>query len=319
MSEKRVAMIGAGLMGHALALVHGLGGCRVALYDVSAAQIDKAMVLIENALRTMAEAGAIEDDGIAPVMARIEPVPELAGAVEGADLVVEAVVEDVEVKREVFAAIASSAPERAIIASNTSHLDVFPLIPQGRQRRAMIAHWYSPPYIIDLVDLAPGPETEPEVMAAMRALYLGMGKKPVLFKTFITGYVANRLQSAISLEIMRLLDEGLATAEAIDESIKYGLATRMAIMGQLMKTDFAGLDMARRAMANRTYEPPEVTTHSATLEKLIADGKQGVMSGSGFFDYGGKSPETLFKERDVALLKLKAAVAEVEDEIRLTG
>ena len=308
----KVAVVGAGLMGHGLALVHAAGGHRVTLQDISGSQLHAAMGLIENALKTLADGGALDPGAVQTVLARITPVPDLADAVAEADLIVEAVVENVDVKREVYAKIDAAARDIAVIASNTSYLDVFPLIPDRRQPRCLITHWYTPPYIIDLVDLAPGPRTDPGVMTAMKARYDAMGKKPVLFERFISGYVANRLQSAMALEITRLLDEGWASAEAIDDSIKYGLAARMATMGALMKADFTGLDMTRRAMENRTYDPPEPQERSPVLERLLADGKQGVMNGSGYFDYGDMSPADLFRNRDIGLLKIKAAVAEVE-------
>ena len=312
-----VALIGAGLMGHGLALVHAAGGHQVRMQDISPEQLATGMTLIESALTTMAEAGAIDTSEIPSVLGRVTPVPTLAEAVDGADLIVEAVVEDRDVKRQVFAEIDAAAKPDAILASNTSYLDAFPLMPQGRQKHCLITHWYTPPYVIDLVDLAPGPETDPAVMRSMKALYDGMGKKPVLFEKFIPGYVANRLQAAMSLEITRLLDEGWASAEAIDDSIKYGLSLRMALMGALMKADFTGLDMIRRAMANQMYEPPVPKPESPTLNALLADGKKGVMSGSGYFDYGGMSPEDLFRNRDIGLLKLKAAVAKAEVETPL--
>lgn len=313
----KVAIIGAGLMGHGLALVHAAGGLQVTLQDVDPARIDTARQLIRAAMQTMVEAGALDAGSTDGIMARIGAAPDLKTAVTDADLVIEAVVENTDVKRAVFAEIAEHAPEYAVVASNTSHLDVFPLIPPALQRRCLIAHWYTPPYIIDLVDLAAGPETAPEIMATMEGLYTRLGKKPVVFEKFVTGYVANRLQSAITLEITRLLDEGWATPEAIDTSIKYGLSLRMALMGALMKADFTGLDMMRRAMGNMTYQPPVPTGKSATLEKLIAEGKQGVMSGSGFFDYGGMTPAELFRNRDTGLLRLKAEVERIEKEAPL--
>jgi 3-hydroxybutyryl-CoA dehydrogenase len=313
----RVAIIGAGLMGHGLALVHAAGGHPVALHDVSLERIEAGINLVKAALETMVDAGSIGASEVPAIIDRIEPAVTLSEAVSSAALIIEAVVEDPEVKRTVYAEIDAAAPKDAIIASNTSYLDVFPLMPQGRKARCLITHWYTPPYIIDLVDLAPGPGTDPAVMAEVKALYDGMGKKPVLFETFIPGYVANRLQAAMSLEITRLLDEGLVSPEAIDDSIKYGLALRMATMGALMKADFTGLDMVRRALANRTYFPPEPMTSSPTLEALIADGKRGVMSGSGYFDYGDMAPAALFRNRDIGLLKLKAAVDAVEKEAPL--
>ena len=308
----KVTVIGAGLLGHALALVHAAGGHPVKMQDISEKQLEIGVGLIASALGTMVDAGALDTAERAAIIDRITPIPTLGDAVADADLVVEAVVENVPVKTQVFAEIDAAAAMSAIIASNTSNLDIFPLVPARRQKRCLIAHWYTPPYIIDLVDLAPGPETDPNVMTAMQALYEGMGKKPVRFEKFINGYVANRLQAAMGLEITKLLDEGWASAEAIDNSIKYGLATRMALMGALMKADFTGLDMTQRGMANRTYDPPVPRGHSPTLDKLMAAGRQGVMSGAGYFDYGGMSPEQLFRNRDIGLLKLKAQVAQIE-------
>lgn len=316
-ANSKVTVIGAGLMGHALALVHAAGGHQVKMQDVSEAQLKRGVELIASALQTMVDAGAIDAAERTKIIARVTPVPALADAVADADLIVEAVVENIPVKTQVFSEIDAAAPLMAILASNTSSLDIFPLVPARRLQRCVIAHWYTPPYIIDLVDLAAGPETDKDILPTMQALYLGMGKKPVLFAKFINGYVANRLQAAMGLEITKLLDEGWASARAIDDSIKYGLALRMALMGALMKADFTGLDMMQRGMVNQTYQPPAPQGSSPTLDKLMEQGRQGVMFGAGYFDYGGMSPEELFHNRDIGLLKLKAEVAVIEKETPL--
>jgi len=236
----------------------------------------------------------------------------LPAAVDDAELVVEAIPERLDWKLALYEEIEALLPADTIIASNTSHLDIFPLVPASRQAMTLIAHWYTPPYICDLVDLAPGPETKPEVMSTMRDLYLGMGKEPIVFKTMIDGYIANRLQAAMHLEVFHLLDEGLVTAEDIDRSVRHGLALRFATLGIMRKADFTGLDMMRRAVTNATYKPPEVTGQSETLEKLVAAGRGGVMSGAGFFDYGNRPAEELFRERDIELIELKRALQAIE-------
>ena len=307
-----VAIIGAGTMGHALALVHAIAGCDVRMQDVSADRLAQAPGLIAAALDTLIEAGSLPASARAGIVARIISTDDLATAVNGADLVVEAVVEDRDVKREVFAAIDAAAADHAVIASNTSHLDPFPLIPARRQAKAAITHWYTPPYIVDLVDLAPGPTTEAGLVERLRAFYAGMGKRPVVFAEMVSGYIANRLQAALNLEIYRLLDDGMATPEAIDDSIRYGLALRLALLGQLMKNDYTGLDMSRRALANRTYTPPEPTGTCAALEAHVAAGRLGVMSGAGFFDYGDTKPADLLRQRDINLLRLKQVQAEID-------
>ena len=302
---RRVAVLGAGTMGHALALVHALGGLDVALQDSSPEALGRAPGLIAAAFATLIEAGEVSAEAARAATARIAPTPDAAAAVARADLVVEAVVEVPEVKRAVFAIVDRHAPAHALIASNTSYLDPFPLMPEARAARCAVAHWYTPPYIVDLVDLCAGPGTAPATIAALDALYLHLGKKPVRMRKFIPGYVANRIQAAISLEVFRLLDEGYADAAAIDEAVRHGLALRIPVLGHLMKADFTGLELTQRLLAMRYYAPPEPRGRSATLDALVAAGRTGVLAGAGYFDYGGRAPAELFRERDLKLLALK--------------
>ncbi|WP_198666185.1 3-hydroxyacyl-CoA dehydrogenase family protein [Tropicimonas sp. IMCC34043] len=311
MAIETVAVIGAGTMGHALALVHALGGCRVALHDRDEAVLARAGGQIAAACETLIDAGALDPARAAVVQDAITMAPALSAAVSGADLVVEAVVETAEVKRAVFDEIDRHAPEQAIIASNTSYLDIFPLVPEVRQPRAAIAHWYTPPYIVDLVDLAPGPATRPETTEALRRLYAGFGKVPLMFDRLVPGYVANRLQAALNLECLRMIEEGWADAEDIDLSIRHGLVHRLAVQGHMRKMDFTGLEMVRNGIASRMYQPPENTGCSPVLERLIAAGRTGIRSGAGFFDYGDTAPDVLCRDRDLRLLQLKAQLRDI--------
>lgn len=309
-----VAVLGAGTMGHALALVHALAGASVRLQDIRPEALERAHGLIAAAFATLVEAGELDAAAVAAARARIVPTASLEAAVEGAELVIETVVEDRAVKRTVYAGVAAAAPADAILASNTSYLDVFPLMPEALQPRAAIAHWYTPPYILDLVDLVPGPATDPSVLDRLEAFYRAIGKRPVRFARMLQGYVANRLQAAMSAEIFRLLDEEGIEPAVIDESIRHGLGLRLLLLGQLRKADYTGLELVARALANRTYEPPAPRDRSATLDRLLAEGRSGVLAGRGFFDYGGRSAEELFRERDRKLLALKRAWRAIEGE-----
>jgi 3-hydroxybutyryl-CoA dehydrogenase len=199
----------------------------------------------------------------------------------------------------------------AILASNTSNLDIFPLVPDGLQARTIIAHWYTPPYLCDLVDLCPGSKTAPAAVDTVRDLVRAMGKTPVVFKQMVQGYVANRLQAAMQLEVYRLLDEGLVTPKDIDDSVLHGLALRIPILGIMAKADFTGLLLMQQGLKNRSYTPPEPRERSETLDALIAEGRTGVMAGKGYFDWGGHTPEELFRERDRKLLALKQALRKI--------
>ena len=307
-----VAVVGAGLMGHALALVFALGGHQVRLTDSNAETLERAPGLMATALATLAEAGEVDASWNRQRLSQaVRCIPSLADTVAGAKLVVEAIVERPDAKRALYEQLQSLMDADAILASNTSNLDIFPLVPDGLQKRTIIAHWYTPPYLCDLVDLCPGPQTDPAAIATVRDMVRAMGKVPVVFKQMVQGYVANRLQAAMGLEVQRMLDEGLVTPKDIDDSVIHGLALRMPILGIMAKADFTGLLLMQQGMKNRSYTPPQPKGYSEALDKLIAEGRTGVMSGKGYFDWGDRSPEELFRERDRKLLALKQALRKI--------
>ena len=304
-----VAILGAGTMGHALALVYALGGHQVRVTDNDTATLDRAGGLMETALATLRDAGEADGAKTAEWLHdSVQRVPTLAAAVEGAAFVLEAVVELPEVKRQVFAEVDAAAPETAILASNTSYLDPFPLIPERRLPRSLAVHWYTPPYLVDLVDVVGGPRTDPAVVAEVRDMHAAMGKVPVVLKRFVPGYIANRIQSAIAAEVYRLLDEDVATPRDIDDAVIHGLALRIPILGQMAKADFTGLALQQTALRNATVQPPPPRDHSDSLDALVAAGRTGVLSGRGYFDWSDRDPAELFAERDQKLLKLKQAL-----------
>jgi 3-hydroxybutyryl-CoA dehydrogenase len=305
----KVAVIGAGTMGHALALVFALAGHEVRLTDSSMATLEKAGGLMEAALAMLVAADeapeALDAEWLHQAVTRL---PTLAETIEDAELIVEAIIEQPEAKRALFAEIDRHAPSAAILASNTSYLDPFPLIPARRQARALIMHWYTPPYLVDLVDIVGGPQTDPRVVAFARELCEAMGKVPVVMRKFVPGYIANRVQSAIGLEVQKLLDEGIASAEEIDTAIIEGIALRLPVLGVLAKADFTGLGFMQASLANRMYAPPSVRGHSEIVDRLVAEGRTGVMAGAGFYDWQGQDPAALFEARDRKLLALKRAL-----------
>ncbi len=306
----QVAVLGAGLMGHALALVHALGGCRVRLTDTHGPTLDRAPSLMAAALATLREAGETEHDD-AWLAKAVTIHADLAETLAGAELVIEAITEDPVAKRTLFERVDALAPAGAIIASNTSYLDPFPLIPAARQGRAAIAHWYTPPYLVDLVDIVAGPECAPSIPLRLRDLYAGMGKRPIVMRKFVPGFIANRIQAVVSMEVYALLDDGVADASEIDAAVIHGLSLRMPLLGHMMKADFTGLPLTQKALANAMVPPPPQRKRSEAIDRLIAEGATGVASGRGFYDYKGRSPAELFAERDRKLIALKKALREI--------
>ncbi|KAA9164403.1 3-hydroxyacyl-CoA dehydrogenase family protein [Amycolatopsis acidicola] len=303
----KVAVIGAGTMGRGLALSHTLAGSSVALYDVSGAVLSAARVLIASAAETLVTGGLLDAAESERVQASITIEPDLATALAGASLIVETVVEDPDVKRAVFADLDRLAPEDAVLTSNSSRLDVFPLVPASRTGHFLIAHWYNPSYLTDLVDVVPHPDCPAERADQLVAYLRQAGKRPVLLRKFMPGYLANRIQSAIAQEVFFLLDNGFATPQQIDDSIRYGLAERLLAHGYLEKCDYTGLELMQRTLANATYTPPPQTVKSPALDALVAAGHTGVMAGAGFYDYGDTEPAELLAERDQRLMRLRQA------------
>lgn len=307
MSE--IAVIGAGTMGHAIALVFFLGGHRVRLTDTNPETLRRAPVLMATALETLAEAGEAgphaSESGLGQNVRLCDTLEE---AVAGADLVVEAIIEVEEAKRALYARLESLMRRDAILASNTSQLDIFPLVPEALKPRTLITHYYTPPYLVDLVDVVGSPRTDPAVVETVRSMLAAMNMAPLVFQKFVPGYVANRIQAAIAAEVYALLDSGMVTPEEVDLSVIHGLALRIPVLAVLAKADFTGLPLVHAVLTNGSYVPPPEPKQNRTLEKLVAEGRTGVMAGKGFFDWGDAKPEDLFRERDRRLLKLKKAL-----------
>jgi 3-hydroxybutyryl-CoA dehydrogenase len=298
-------------MGHALALVFALGGHQVRLTDSHAPTLARAQGLMEKALATLVANGEAPAEWTSAHLAQmVTRHATLAETVEGAELIVEAIIEVPEAKRTLFAQLAECAPAEATIASNTSQLDIFPLIPASLQPRAMIAHWYTPPYLVDLVDIIPGPQVEPGRVEKVEAMLSAMDKQPLRLRKFVPGYVANRIQGAIGAEVQYLLEEGVASAEEIDAAIIHGLALRLPILAVFAKADFTGLSLSQAILKNGSYTPPPPRRHSETLDKLVAEGRTGVLAGAGYYDWPADA-EALFETRDKKLIALKQALREI--------
>lgn len=307
----RIAVIGAGTMGHAIALVYALGGHQVRLTDSSPQTLARAQGLMESALATLVEGGEAPADWTSAHLAQaVTRHATLEETVEGAEFIVEAIIETPEAKRALFEQLDRVAPPEAVIASNTSQLDVFPLIPPARLRRAMITHWYTPPYLVDLVDVIPAPGCDPAVLEEVEGTLRAMGKQPLRLRKFVPGYVANRIQGAIGAEVQALLDEGVASAAEIDAAIIHGLALRLPVLAVFAKADFTGLALSQAILRNGSYTPPPPRRNSETLDRLVGQGRTGVLAGGGYYDWPG-DPAKLFESRDRRLIALKQAMRSI--------
>jgi len=301
-----VTIVGAGTMGHSLAQVFAQGGHQVFLSDISQDILLRAKRLIESNLKTLADVGLFDSqDHSIVVEERIDYTTDLAAAVASSGLVIEAIVEDPDAKKALFSRLDRLSPPHAILASNTSYLNIYEFVETKRPGKVLITHWFAPPHIVPLVEIVPGPLTSPETVTTVKKMIDDLGKQTIVLKKFLPGFIANRLQAALSLEVYHLLDNGYATPEDIDRATKASFGLRMPILGLVKRADFAGLDMTQHALRNKSYIPPAVKGRSDAIDSMVSKGRLGVKTGKGFYDYGNLPIEEILRERDLKLLKLR--------------
>jgi 3-hydroxybutyryl-CoA dehydrogenase len=302
---RQVAIIGAGTMGHSLAQTFALAGYPVRLHDLSEEILARARGLIASNLRTLVEMQYLEADQPPIVLKRIQTTTRIEEAGAEADFVIEAISEDETAKEGLFRTLDAVCPAEAILASNTSYMDIFQFVETARPDKVLITHWFAPPHIIPLVEIVRGPLTSQETVDRVKALLVAAGKKPIVISRFLPGFIANRLQSALNNEVLHLLDNGYATPEDIDLATKSSFGLRMPILGLVKRMDYTGLDLARKIIENGVCKIPPQRTRSESVDRLVSQGRLGVKTGGGFYEYGGRSPEEIMKERDEKLLRLK--------------
>ena len=308
---RNVTVVGAGTMGHSLAQVFAQGGYHVWLNDVTEEILNRAKKLIASNLKTLLEMGWLEKDQPGQTLNRIKTTTEIAKAGEKADLVIEAIIEDAEAKKKLFRTLDQVCPKNTILASNTSYMDIFKLVETKRPDKVLITHWFAPPHIIPLVEIVQGPQTSPAIVDTLKTLLTQLGKKPIVLTKFLTGFIGNRLQSALRDEVLFLIDNGYVTPQDIDEVAKYGFGLRIPVLGLVKRLDYTGLDLIQKILSNQLYEPPKPRERSNIVDRLVSQKKLGVKSGSGFYEYGGRSTEEIMKERDQKLIQLQEFLKEL--------
>lgn len=300
-SSQHVTVLGAGLMGAGIAQVFAAHGSTVTLFDISSAQLERALASIQGNLQVMADKGLVSEAERAALMARVSVQADLPQALARATLVVEAVSESVPIKTEVFRAVLQHAPADAQVWSNTSTLDVFALAPTELLPRLLIAHWFAPAHILPLVEVVASGSMAPEARDSAVALLRSLGKAPVVLKRFVPGFLINRFLRALGREAFHLLDEGVIDAADLDQAVRTSLAPRMVVLGVMQRYDFTGLDLSAKNLANPEFSDAPVNLAPRELIDRVQAGELGVKTGKGFYDYGQRSTLELSQRRDALL------------------
>jgi len=294
---KKVAVIGAGTMGHGIAQVFAMKGYQVNLLDINEEILKKAKQSIAWSLEKFVEKRRIRKEDADAALSRINTTTAYEEAVSDIDLAIEAVPEDIELKKKIFAKVDEIAPPHAIIATNTSTLSITEMgNATNRPDKAVGMHWFNPPQLMQLIEVVKGDKTSDETANKIIELSKKLGKTPILCKKDVRGFIVNRVLGCVFNEAFWTYYRGEATKEGIDASVKY---TGGFPMGWFELCDFVGIDISYEvgkvlyeAYGERFKPCPEV------IEPLVKEGKFGQKTGQGFYDWSKGRPRIPFELSD---------------------
>lgn len=275
----QIAVIGAGLMGHGIALTLARAGQYVAVTDPSPEARAALAARVSESLALMGESEA----QIAKILKKIEIVDTIESAVKGAFAVFEAAPEKMALKQSIFAEIEAHAPDDCILASNTSVMPITEIMSGLRlKNRALGTHWWNPPHMIPLVEVIRTEWTEEGVVQAMMDLLADAGKTPVRVEKDVPGFIGNRLQHALWREAISLVERGICDAESVDTVVKSCFGRRLSVLGPLENADLVGTDLTLDIHNTVLADLEDRAGPSPYLERLVAEGKLGMKTGEGF-------------------------------------
>jgi 3-hydroxybutyryl-CoA dehydrogenase/5-formyl-3-hydroxy-2-methylpyridine 4-carboxylate dehydrogenase len=300
----RATVLGTGTMGPGMGAVLARAGLQVTLFDVNPEALERAQGMV----------GMVEG-----VLERLEvPVREGGGvsyetdreaALAGTDVVVEAIPEQLELKRQVFGEIEDEISPEAIIASNTSGIPVTRMAEGLRHPERLIGwHWSNPPHLIPMNEIIPGEKTSPKVTAATEELTRRIGYHPVTLKKEVPGFVENRVLYAIMRECLALVDEGVIDEEGLDLCVQWGIGYKLAVVPPIHLLDMAGLDIYTSVASYLNQSLSDEKGVSKTAVDLKEKGRLGIKSGGGFFDYTPEQIKELQQQRAAALVAVRKAL-----------
>jgi len=279
---RQISVIGSGTMGRGIAYLSAIAGYDTVIHDIDVAALDAARAAVESTLRKGVEKGKVTESAAKAAMARVQFANELEPAVHQADLIIEAVPESFDLKKDLFAQADLFCSEETILASNTSSLSITRLATNVERRDRFVGlHFFNPPHLMKLIEIVRGERTSDDTVARVREVAERMGKQAIVVRDS-PGFATSRLGVAIGLEAIRMLEEGVGSAEDIDRAMELGYNHPM---GPLRLSDLVGLDVRLgiaeylAATLGPRFEPPQL------LRDMVASGKLGKKTGQGFYKW----------------------------------
>jgi 3-hydroxybutyryl-CoA dehydrogenase len=302
---ERVMVIGTGIMGPGIAQAFAAGGREAVLVSRSEDGLARGMAAIQSNLRAMEQAGLLSAEDTDLVLRAVRGSTDLEGEAARADLVVECVIEDLPVKRALFARLDRVCPPRILLASDTSGLRITDIASEMEHpERAATTHFWNPPHLMPLVEIVRGERTSAEAVETLRAVLLDIGKRPVVVRKDVLGQLGNRIWHAVKREAMHVVQEGIATVEEVDMAISTGFGLRLPVYGALEHTDHVGVDLN---LYIHEYLFPDLcnSTEPLAIERGMAErGDLGVKTGRGFYDWSQRSADEVKRRRDAFLMAM---------------
>ena len=284
---KQIAVIGPGMMGHAIAQEFAQAGYGVMLYGRSEPRLQEALQKIERNLRELVHWGILPEDEVNPTLERIKTTVAIQEAGSGADFVVESIIEDLEVKQQLFEKLDDICPERTILASNTSSLLPSSLAAATRRPdRVLVAHYFNPPYLMPLVEIVRAKTTSDQTVNTVYDLMKDMGKSPIVCQKEALGFIANRLQLVLWREAFNIVQRGIASPQDVDLAVKNSFGRRLGIVGPFELYEYIdGYDLTLQC---EKYILPDMEStnepYPILLEK-VKKGELGAKTGKGFYEW----------------------------------
>lgn len=302
---KTIANIGAGTMGHATALQFAMYGYHVYLLDTTQKALNHGLDLIKHDLQTFLGANIVQADEETDILARIIPTTDYQKAISKADFVIESIVEDLTVKQLVWQKVEQFASDETVFATNTSGLS--PTAIQSKlhhPERLIVAHFWNPAQLMPLVEVVPGNLTNEATITLTTALMNHVGKHAIALKRESLGFVGNRIQLAVLREAFKIVKDGIADPAAVDDIIKYSLGRRWSLVGPIASADLGGLDVFKNISSYLYADLASEQETDPLLEKMVDEGRLGLKSGEGFFDWQGDKGKEIVAQRDQKLLDM---------------
>jgi 3-hydroxybutyryl-CoA dehydrogenase len=282
MEIKKICVTGAGTMGHGIAQVCATSGYPISLFDISDAILEKAFGNIRKSLDRFVEKGKIPGSEKKTILDRIACTVQLEIAVKEADLVIEAVPEDIQLKKEVFTRMDRLCKGETILASNTSQYSISDIASATQRPQKVVGmHWFVPPVLMGLIEIVQGIETSAETIQTIEEIARRVGKETVVCKD-APGFITTRALAALTVECLRMLEEGVATAEDIDKAVRLGLNHPM---GPFQVADLSGLDTSLHAIESLADVYGDRFLPSVTYRNLVRSGRLGRKTGRGIYKY----------------------------------